>query len=190
MAREKAQQAKEATDQAGLVTMQRVKLSKLKDAPYNPRTITEEAMARLERSVQEHGMVVPIVWNKRTGNVVGGHQRKLVLERRGAREADVVVVDVPLEREKAMNVALNNQFISGDWDLEKLYDLGREIGGDFAGLTQLPDFFMRDMDKLFRGVEAAGDPTVPAEFKELGIDEEKEREHAVTCPKCGHVFAR
>lgn len=172
--------------------MQRVKLSKLKDAPYNPRTISEEAMVRLERSVEAHGLVVPIVWNKRTGNVVGGHQRKLVLERRGAAEADVVVVDVPLEREKAMNVALNNQFISGDWDLEKLHSLMAEGGNGFEELAQLPDFFVRDMDKLFRAQEEvmSSDLSAPEEFKVLGIDEDKEREHAVICPKCGHVFAR
>jgi ParB-like chromosome segregation protein Spo0J len=178
-------------DAVGLVEMRRVKLSKLKDAPYNPRTISDEAMVRLERSVEVHGMVIPIVWNERTGNVVGGHQRKKVLEKIGAKEVDVVVVNVPLEQEKVMNVALNNQFISGDWDLEKLHSLITEAGNGFEELAQLPDFFVREMDRLFRAQEEimSSNLSTSEEFKVLGIDEDKEREHAVICPKCGHVFA-
>ncbi len=48
----------------------------------------------------------------RIGQLVGGHQRLKVLIAHGATYAHVSVVDLPIEREKALNVALNK--ISGD----------------------------------------------------------------------------
>ena len=54
------------------------------------------------------------MWNQRSGNLVGGHQRLKVLIEQGQTETDVSVVDLPPERERALNVALNK--ISGDWE--------------------------------------------------------------------------
>jgi ParB-like chromosome segregation protein Spo0J len=76
--------------------------------------------------------VQPIVWNERTGHVVAGHQRLNVLKNRGDVEAECVVVDLPLSREKALNVALNNSAVASDWDGEKLHALLEE-------LIELPD---------------------------------------------------
>jgi ParB-like chromosome segregation protein Spo0J len=50
-------------------------INKLHGAAYNPRTINDGAMKGLEASMDRWGLVQPIVWNKRTNNVVGGHQR-------------------------------------------------------------------------------------------------------------------
>lgn len=60
----------------------------------------------------------PVIWNRQTGNVVGGHQRLKVLLDMGQTEIDCVVVDLDLSHEKALNVALNK--IQGDWDEDKL----------------------------------------------------------------------
>lgn len=49
--------------------------SELKNAPYNPRKIQSENKKRLKKSLESHGLVETIVWNRRTGNIVGGHQR-------------------------------------------------------------------------------------------------------------------
>ena len=56
--------------------------------------------------------VEPVIWNRQTGNVVGGHQRLKVLIDLGQQEIDCVVVDLDLQREKALNIALNK--IQGD----------------------------------------------------------------------------
>ena len=60
----------------------------------------------------------PVIWNRQTGNVVGGHQRLKVLLDMGQTEIDCVVVDLDLPHEKALNIALNK--IQGDWDEDKL----------------------------------------------------------------------
>jgi ParB-like chromosome segregation protein Spo0J len=110
-------------------------LTSLKPAPYNPREPLKPGSAaykRLARSIEAFELVQPIVWNERTGHVVAGHQRLNVLKDRGDVEVECVVVDLPLSREKALNVALNNAAVASDWDGEKLHALLEE-------LVELPD---------------------------------------------------
>jgi DNA modification methylase len=79
------------------------------------------------------GCVEPIVWNQKTKRVVGGHQRLRVLLDRGETEADVVVVNLSVKDEKALNVALNSPAIQGEFtsDLQALLD---EICGETPDL--------------------------------------------------------
>jgi ParB-like chromosome segregation protein Spo0J len=44
-------------------------------APYNPRKISDHDLEALRRSMKFFGVVEPVVVNKRTGRIVGGHQR-------------------------------------------------------------------------------------------------------------------
>lgn len=52
-----------------------LKLSDLKPAEYNPRKISADQLKNLKKSIEEFGDLSGIVFNRRTGNVVGGHQR-------------------------------------------------------------------------------------------------------------------
>ena len=101
--------------------IQKIPAARLNPAAYNPRKDLkpgDREYEKLKRSIVEFGYVEPVIWNRRTGNVVGGHQRLKVLVDMGQTEIDCVVVDLDLRREKALNVALNK--IQGDWDEEKL----------------------------------------------------------------------
>jgi hypothetical protein len=93
-----------------------VKISELKAAPYNPRQISGEALAGLSKSLERWGVVQEVVANKRTGYIVGGHQRVAALKKMGVKEVPVVWVDLDDVEEKALNVALNNPHISGEFD--------------------------------------------------------------------------
>lgn len=93
------------------------KISELIPADYNPRHISDEALSGLTTSMREFGCVQPVIWNKQSGNIVGGHQRLKVLKDKNIKETEVVVVDLSPEREKVLNVALNNRHIQGDWTL-------------------------------------------------------------------------
>lgn len=100
----------------------------LKAAPYNPRKDLQPGdpeFEKLKRSIDEFGYVEPVIWNKRTGNVVGGHQRLKVLKYLGHTEVDCVVVDLDEQKEKALNVALNK--ISGSWDDALLTSLLKDL---------------------------------------------------------------
>ena len=106
--------------------IQSIAISELQPSPYNPRLTLkpgDKRWKKLERSLSEFDLVQPIVWNQRTGHIVGGHQRCEVLRYSGVTEVDCVVVDLPLAREKALNVALNNSEVGGDWDAAKLMAL-------------------------------------------------------------------
>lgn len=125
--------------------VEKKKLSDLKPAAYNPRKISKEQLDRLKMSIEEFGVVEPVIWNKRTGNVVGGHQRLKVLTARGDKETEVVVVDLEPSKEKALNLALNK--ISGEWDFPMLKDLIIEIDtGDFP--IELTGFDYAELEKL------------------------------------------
>lgn len=97
----------------GTLKLERVPISKLNAAPYNPREIGKRELAGLRESVREFGLLQPIVWNRRTGRVVGGHQRLAVLVADGATETDVAIVDLDEASERALNVALNSPSIAG-----------------------------------------------------------------------------
>ncbi len=118
------------------MNIKRLSIAALTPAPYNPRRTLRPGDPRFEklaRSLSEFDLVQPLVWNSRTGHLVGGHQRLEVLRHRGWTEVDCVVVDLPLEREKALNVALNNAEVAGDWETDLLADL-------IADLKSIPDF--------------------------------------------------
>ncbi|MEX0716509.1 MAG: ParB N-terminal domain-containing protein [Planctomycetaceae bacterium] len=113
-----------------MIELRRLPIDRLQPAPYNPRIVLQPGMPgyrRLERSLAEFDLVQPIVWNERTGHVVSGHQRLEILKHRGDEEVDVSVVSLSLEREKALNVVLNNQQVGGDWEMDKLTDLVAEL---------------------------------------------------------------
>jgi len=93
-------------------------------ADYNPRKDLQPGdpeYEKLKKSILEFDYVEPIIWNQRTGRVVGGHQQLKILQELGRTEVEVSVVDLPEDKEKALNLALNK--ISGDWDLPRLKDL-------------------------------------------------------------------
>lgn len=126
------------------------KIDDLHPASYNPRIQLkpgDKEFEKLKNSILEFGYVEPIIWNKQTGNVVGGHQRLEVMKHLGETEVDCVVIDIDEKKEKALNIALNK--ISGEWDTGKLTDLLKELDGD--GLSALTGFDMKELDDLFSG---------------------------------------
>ena len=113
--------------------LKQMKLADLNAAAYNPRINLELGMPefeKLKRSIETYGDVEPIVWNQRTGNVVGGHQRMAVMKHLGIKSAKVSVVDMDEQQEKLLNLALNKA--KGDWDADRLESLLR--GTDFDKL--------------------------------------------------------
>lgn len=124
--------------------------AELLPAEYNPRKDLKPGDAeyeKLKRSIEQFGYVEPVIWNRTTGRVVGGHQRLKVLIDMGISEVDCVIVEMDGEKEKALNIALNK--ISGDWDKDKLALLISDLQGtDFD--VSLTGFEPAEIDELFR----------------------------------------
>jgi ParB-like chromosome segregation protein Spo0J len=124
--------------------------SLIKNAPYNPRKITKEAKKTIKEGLENHGLVAPLTWNKRTGNLVSGHQRIAqidVIENTKDYTLQVAVIDVDIKQEKEINILLNNQKAQGEFDLDKLADVLEDIDYKSAG------FNADELEDLLGGID-------------------------------------
>ena len=140
------------------MVIQTLPVDTLVPADYNPRKDLKPGdpeYEKLKRSITEFGYVEPVIWNKTTGHTVGGHQRLKILVDTGVTEVECVVVEMDLDREKALNIALNK--ISGEWDKDKLALLITDLqGADFD--VSLTGFDAVELDKLLNsGIGAEED---------------------------------
>ncbi len=133
--------------------IEKMKLSDLKPAPYNPRIELKPGMTEyenLKNSLLEFGFVDPPIFNQQTGCLVGGHQRVAVAIDLGFKEVETSIVDLPLKKEKILNIALNN--LEGSWDEEKLTVLLEDLESDellLTGFSQSElDDLLSDLDEI------------------------------------------
>lgn len=139
-----------------------VPISELKPSEYNPRKWNEAQIAALKESLQQFGVVDPIVCNRAPGRenvVIGGHFRLKVAKDMDLKEMPVVYVNIPeLEQEKALNIRLNKNL--GEFDLAILKNFGedflKDVGFDTIELDEIfevettPEHFdlKRELEKL------------------------------------------
>lgn len=179
-------------------------LMDLKPAEYNPRVMSNEDFNKLSKSINEFGLVDPIIVNLNNMTIIGGHQRydvllseykenradiKLVLLRRGDigwvfTDEDLTIKSI--EHEKGLNIALNR--ISGEWDYEKLNSLLADLSDmnfelSLTGFDNLDLNNLEDLDDIDLGEEnplkeETQTPTVEDLTPKLIImfDEEEEKE--------------
>jgi ParB-like chromosome segregation protein Spo0J len=148
-----------------------IPVSKINPAPYNPRKDLKPGDPEYDmllKGITEFGLVEPLIWNKRTGTLVGGHQRLKILKSKGVKQVEVSVVDLPLNKEKALNIALNK--ISGEWNESLLKDL-------------LLDIDCGDLDMSLTGFD---EKAIEDLMTQVHQDEPAATEPQNECPKCGH----
>ncbi len=165
-----------------------IKRGDIKNAPYNPRIMDPKAKKRLKKNIQKHGLVAALTWNKRTGNLVGGHQRLEqldALEKNKDYELTVCVVDVDEREEAALNVQLNNPSMQGEWDMDKLANMVDDFDLDLSedlGFTETDIDFMFEGDDRFSELfntkeseDVRGDLEKVKEARKKGMERLKER---------------
>ena len=129
-----------------------IKRSKIKKADYNPRKITEANKKRLRKAIKEHGLVMPIIWNEKTGNCVSGHQRLTVLDsihKKKDYELTVAIINVDEKEEIKINVLLNNENLMGEFDGLMMAEI-KDIAPDLDFKQDL-GFEQFDLDVMFGG---------------------------------------
>lgn len=133
------------------INIQKMNLKDIEPAEYNPRVDLNEyddEYQKIKNSIEQFGYVDPIIWNKRTNTIVGGHQRYTVLRDLGYETADVSVVDMDEQNEMALNIALNK--VEGEWDRAKLKQVLDELEEDKLAFTGFDDdeisSIMNDID--------------------------------------------
>ena len=162
------------------LTIEKKNITELIPAKYNPRKDLkpgDEEYESLKRSIENFGYVAPIIWNKTTGHVVGGHQRLKVLLAMGETEVDCVVIEKSEAEEKLLNVALNK--ISGDWDNDRLALLFADLDKQACDVT-LTGFDLAEIDNLFK-------PALKDQIKDDDFDVDAELQKP-TFTKAGDVW--
>jgi DNA modification methylase len=144
------------------LTIEHVVIGDLRPDSFNPRRISDAELESLTRSIQEFGLVAPLIARSEDRTVIGGHQRLLAARRLGMTTVPVVFVDLTLEQAKLLNLALNR--ISGEWDQELLARLLQD-------LQQVPDvdltlsgFAEDEISKLLKSLEARDKRDRPESF--------------------------
>jgi ParB-like chromosome segregation protein Spo0J len=127
-------------------------ISDLKPAPYNPRISTKKQEDNLRSSLEKYGVVEPIIFNKQTGYIVGGHFRVRELKKLGYKEVECVIVELSPEDEKELNIRLNAN--TGEWYWESLANEwdGEELekwGLDVPEFGEIEDVDYSDKNKEF-----------------------------------------
>ena len=133
------------------------KLSDLKPAPYNPRCSTQKQEKHLQESLSKFGVVEPIIFNKQTGYIVGGHFRVRELKKLGYKEVECVIVDLNEADEKELNIRLNAntgewdfEMLKTEWQIDELSEWGLDLP-NFDGVSLSDDFgedfSLKDGDK-------------------------------------------
>ena len=154
-------------------------LAKLQAAEYNPRRISGHDFTGLVDAIGKFGDMEGLVFNRRSGRIVGGHQRKEAYQKKGGHieitetldepnEVGTVargyvtigtekfsyrVVDWPEEKEKLANMATNR--LQGEWDDDKLAELIYSIKDN----PDLPDagFTVQEVTQILAGIMDTGE---------------------------------
>jgi hypothetical protein len=120
--------------------IEKKQIADLIPAPYNPRQSTAKQEKHLKESLEKFGLVEPIIFNKQTGYIVGGHFRVRELKKLGIKEIECVIVDLNEADEKELNIRLNANTgewdwdtLANDWDVVDLEAWGMEIPNWSAG---------------------------------------------------------
>lgn len=165
-------------------------IDQIHEAEYNPRIELKPGdpeWERLKRSIEEFSLVEPLVWNERTGNLVGGHQRLRVLKARGDTHVWVSVVDLDPAREKALNLALNK--IQGGWDYDKLTALLDDLVDELDDM-ELTGFDSEELEALL--ATASDEATMQEAHKDPPQVEQRAKRgdiwelgaHRIACGDC------
>lgn len=153
---------------------------KIKDlVPYvaNPRQITDKQAKDLKASLDKFGLAEPITINT-DNTIIGGHQRKKILENLVGvdpdYEVDVWVPDreLSIDEMRELNVRLNKN--QGQWDFDVL-----------ANNFELDDLLEWGFEKSDLNLDMYYAPEFDEYDESIADDVEM-----IECPNCGHHFPK
>lgn len=197
--------------------LEKIKITDIHPAEYNPRTITENEKTKLKNSIDNFGIVEPILINLHNNRIIGGHQRFTVLLDQYITDNDFYAElnllklnesygwvfpdnDITLESEdmeKALNLVLNNTKVMGSFDEEKLVKVFNELH-ESGFNTSLTGFNTDDISG-FKGLNET--TTVEEDFNidtnMIIPEDEPEYDESIadsietiTCPRCGYELPK
>ncbi len=134
------------------IQIEQLPIGDLRPDPANPRHISEQELEILTRSINEFGLIDPIIARREDKMVIGGHQRLLAARKLGYKTVPVVLTDLTVEQAHLLNIALNK--ISGSFDQELLARLLKELQ-DVPNIDlSLSGFEDDELKKLLKSLDA------------------------------------
>jgi len=125
------------------------RISELKFAEYNPRTINKKQFKDLKASLKKYSLIDPIIINSskdRENIIIGGHQRSRAWLELGNDTILCVVLDLSLADEMELNLRLNKNGGKFDDDLllnyfdeELLFEVGFTVNDLNINLDKYED---------------------------------------------------
>lgn len=146
------------------MNIQNIPITELKPAEYNPRKISKAELDKLKTSITEYGLVDPIIINK-DYTVIGGHQRLKAIAALKWADVPCVIVDLPKDKEKALNIALNR--ISGAWDEDRLAAIIKELSTDTSFDLALTGLDVKEIDDMIEALGNSSGKTDPDHIPEV-----------------------
>lgn len=141
---------------------------KLDSDPENPRRITQEQLSDLKESINQYGFIQPIIYNKKTKQVVGGHQRVKAAIIQGIKLVPVIQVNWSKKKQKSANLALNK--ISGEWDYGKLKEYIESIDLEVKEPDDLDSYITGFNEEDLKEIDLEIDKTLEAEEDEFDTE--------------------
>lgn len=189
----------------------------LKHNPENPRAVTDEKLLLLAKSLKKFGDLSGIVFNIRSGQLVGGHQRSKQFDqnavivytqkfKKPTKTGTVALgyvehngekysyreVDWDEAIEKAANIAANKG--AGEFDSKKLKKWFKDLSSFDVNIDLGLTMFGKDERKSF-GLVITKSQSANGEEHEDGSPDgkpipEKETQSKLVheCPRCGYEF--
>ena len=184
-----------------------IKITDIVPARYNPRQITNEEYNKLSHSINQYGLVDPIIINLNNNHIIGGHQRyDILMESYIAGDKDYETLTLikngdigwvfpdeklkvkDLNHEKSLNIMLNK--VQGGWDLDKLQDLFNHLSIEGIDLS-LTGFDKEEIKNVFDGIDVSNfgaeltDPLADETVEEDKETSTSREPKTLICPECG-----
>ena len=199
------------------MTIEKIKITDLVPAEYNPRKISTEEKQKLKNSIDNFGIVEPILISLSDNEIIGGHQRfdvlfdQYLLDNNIFAELNLLRLnesfgwvfpdnDKSLDSEdmkKALNLVLNR--VSGEWDEDKVKAIFQEFQDTGFNNTSLTGF-NNDEITGFTGLNEEStiiDEDINLDTSMIIPEDEPEYDESIadnietiTCPRCGYELPK
>lgn len=147
--------------------------------PKNFRRHPNAQREALRGSLNELGIIAPVIVNRLTGFVLDGHARVEEYITAGVKEVPVGYVEIPPEKEALALLSLDPIAAMAEADTEALDSLLREVSTSEAGLQAM----------LAGLAEDAGLVPPNVDFPEYDESVADSVEY-LECPECGHRWPK
>ena len=135
------------------IDIEYVDINLLNPSAYNPRKHDKESEEQLKQSIENFGVVDPLIVNsspERQNIIIGGHFRLGILKKMKFNQVPVVYVDIPdIEKEKELNLRLNRNI--GEFDFKLLAEFDPKFLDDIGFTSEELDniFPIEDIPEVF-----------------------------------------